>query len=120
MPLQSSGRKLLFLPYNTGEETNSFNAPANDIQKDSYSKGQHSEYVWECHFETAVSHWPLKENQLYRAYWLRECQCNAVKFIIKPVLSILPVCCLLWIVIQNKNHIWRIREGLFIGMSTRH
>lgn len=75
---QSSGRKLLFLPCNTGEETYRFNASANYIQKDSYGKGQQSEFIWRCHFQTAVSHWPLKENQLYGAHWLRECQCNAV------------------------------------------
>ena len=60
------------------EETYGFNASANDIQKDSYGKGQQSEFIWPCHFQTVVSHWPLKENRLYRAYWLRECQCNAV------------------------------------------
>lgn len=78
LPSQFSGRKSLFLACNTGEETHRFNALANDIQKDSYSKGQQSEFIWRCHFQTAVSHWPLKANQLYRAYWLRECQCNAV------------------------------------------
>ena len=62
----------------SGEETYEFNASANDIQKDSYGQGQPSEFIWRCHFQTVVSHWPLKENQLYRAYWLRECQCNAV------------------------------------------
>lgn len=78
LPSWSSHSKSLLLPCKSGGETYRFNASANDIQKDIYGKGQQSEFIWRCHIQTAVSHWPLKENQLYRAYWLRECQCNTI------------------------------------------
>lgn len=37
-------------------KTDRINASANDIQKDSYGRGQQSEFIWRCHFQTAVSH----------------------------------------------------------------